>query len=177
MTHLEKENILQYTGVLSFLKINELLDHYRKEVQDLALHQTIQKRLYAILVEALENAYRHRINEDAEDAVNRVDCVVNCYADYSEVVVGNLVLSETAQVLKAKIERINSLDHEGVNLLYREAIAQAKISPKGGAGLGLIEIARNSRFQINYQMKDDRDGMVYFKFVITISNNPQKQNI
>ena len=70
---------------------------------------------------------------------------------------------------------LNKLSVKGISSLYKESIAKAKISAKGGAGLGLIEIARNSRQIMKYNITSVQSSIVYFEFNIIISQNPKKE--
>ncbi|MCK9208071.1 MAG: DUF6272 family protein, partial [Salinivirgaceae bacterium] len=58
--------------------------------------------------------------------------------------------------------------------LYRESIAKARISDKGGAGLGIIEIARNSRKQLKYFIHKEGIEFSFFIFEISLAKYPSK---
>jgi hypothetical protein len=72
------------------------------------------------------------------------------------------------QSLKSTIDAVNALNHDELNKLYRESIAVARISEKGGAGLGIIEIARNSRNALKYEFEEPEGNYSFFKLGIII---------
>jgi len=104
----------------------------------------LQNRIYFIMVEGLQNVTRHQ------------DEVIDETTDYSGIfaiqkkgaryliTTGNLIVNSKVDSLKQKLERVNSLDREDLKKLHREILSTGELSDKGGAGLGLIEMARRS---------------------------------
>jgi len=175
MTQVQHKNILSYSGNLSFEKINELLELYNVEAIELGINPVTQKRLFSILVETLENAYRHKVLSIDKEKYNKVDFSLTYTDTDIEVNIGNYTVPENAEQVSVKLDMLNKLSVKGISSLYKESIAKAKISAKGGAGLGLIEIARNSRQIMKYNITSVQSSIVYFEFNIIISQNPKKE--
>jgi len=55
--------------------------------------------------------------------------------------------------------------------LYKQQIKEGKLSEKGGAGLGFIDIAKKSGNKIEYQFKELTDDRFFFIVITTISRN------
>ncbi|MFT6443560.1 MAG: hypothetical protein ACJASM_003121 [Salibacteraceae bacterium] len=58
--------------------------------------------------------------------------------------ISNRINEEEIAVLKRRLELINKLDNEGLNCLFEQTLVNNKQSDKGGAGVGLIGIAKKS---------------------------------
>ena len=67
---------------------------------------------------------------------------------YWSVITANKILTEKIEGLKASIDNINGLNKEDLNALYKKQIREGSLSEKGGAGLGLIDIARKTGRQL-----------------------------
>ncbi len=173
MTQTMTKDIFTYKGKLTFDIINDLLDSYKRGVKSYDIDTVVAKRIYAILVEGLENAFRH-MWDTGDNSYNVVSLKVNRDGELIQIELSNFIKTEGIDALSDKIALINSLDLVGLNRLYRASISKARISEKGGAGLGLIEIARNSRHNLQYQTIKESSNISLLKFQFTISNNPNK---
>ncbi|MBI9067030.1 MAG: hypothetical protein JEZ09_07040 [Salinivirgaceae bacterium] len=169
MTQIKSELLLTYKGNLSFDTIDEILSQYKKVIKPLPVDLVIKKRLYSILVECLENTYRHNSKIKPTLTHNLVELSLIEGDNTFNIIVGNYIKKAKLNNLKSKIEFVNTLDQNGLNKLYKKSISKARISDKGGAGLGIIEIARNSRQKINYKIGKTEEDCIFFNFEIKIS--------
>lgn len=174
MTRIASKKILEYKGELTFDIIEDILAKFKENMQDIDIELVIRKRLYSILVESLENTYRHNCEVNSTSNHQSVELQLITRSDAFELIIGNYLPNSKTDELAEKIDLINSLDLVGLNRLYRASISKARISDKGGAGLGLIEIARNSRQQISYRFDKEHDKYSYVELKINISKNPNK---
>ena len=65
--------------------------------------------------------------------------------------IGNVSKVEDAEIITKRLEEFNSLDEAELKAKYRELIKASRISEKGGAGLGLIDIIKKTKNKIDYQ--------------------------
>ncbi len=129
----------------------------------------IRKRVYFILVEGLQNITRHQeTNPEAED-FNEGLVVLQRKAEAFIITTGNLIKNETIPELKENLEKINSLTAKELKEYYRKILNNKELSEKGGAGLGLIEIARKSGNKISYDFEEVSDTHSYFYMQTVIS--------
>jgi hypothetical protein len=131
---------------------------------------TIRKKVYAAMVESLENIYKHQdhINDDQAYLPK-----FSLYADNQNLslLVSNSMLNHKVTLLKSKLDKVNSLDKEGLKDLYKNTILSGNVSPKGGAGLGIINIAKVSENKINYTFSAITEKYAYFTLNVLISHN------
>lgn len=166
--------IIEYKGDITFDKIEELLTLFNHNIVS-KISPLCKTRLFSILVECLENAYRHNYNlPDQHPAIEMLLTERdNCYS----LKISNLIDANKLPQLTKRLDQINALDSVSVKKVYNEAIHQAHISEKGGAGLGLLKIMRSSNQAIEYESVsvDNRCAMLTLTIRITDTQNSQNQ--
>ncbi len=130
----------------------------------------IQKRIYYIMVEGLQNITMHQ--EDADEYLEKYPGIfaIQKHDLFYYVTTGNLVLNDRIPDLKSRIEQINSLDKDELKQLHKEVLRTGAISDKGGAGLGLIEMARKSgnKLVASFELVNDKYSYFYLQTRIPI---------
>ena len=132
----------------------------------------VQRKVFNVMVECLQNISKHADPMDGEEDEERRGIVLVSHGEKSsQVKTGHGIKAQTWAGLEATLEHINSLDKEGLSALYKQQILGGKISEKGGAGLGFIDIAKKSGNKIAYQFKELTDDYCFFIIITTISRN------
>ncbi|PLX11621.1 MAG: hypothetical protein C0594_03385, partial [Marinilabiliales bacterium] len=75
---------------------------------------------------------------------------------------GNLVENTNIPPIEKLLKKINSLEKDELKKYYKEVLLEGEISDKGGAGLGLIDMARKSGNKLSYDFKNVSDDLSYF---------------
>jgi len=121
----------------------------------------IRKRVYFIMVEGLQNITRHQ--ETSENEVEEPGLfVIQRKKNSYYITTGNLIKSENIIRLKNQLDKINSLNANELKEYYREILNSRSFSNKGGAGLGLIEIARKSGKKLLFDFDRISEKFSYF---------------
>lgn len=132
----------------------------------------VKKRVFNVMVECLQNITRH--SSDADDPALGIGgkgiFVVGQEGDDYVVITGNAVENNKVDELKSLLDRVNDLDSVGVKELYMKAIRASKISDKGGAGLGFIDIAKKTGSKLIYEFQPIDDETTFFLLKTTIKN-------
>jgi len=166
----KRENILGHHGPLSYDEIGFLLNRMSAFVDKQGMSITIKKKVYSAMVESLENVYKHQdiINSDTEHQPR-----FSLFLDDNEfsMYASNSVLNHKTSPLKDKLDRVNNLDKSGLKDLYKQTILSGNVSPKGGAGLGIINIAKVSENRINYTFEPINSEYSYFTINVVITLN------
>jgi len=66
------------------------------------------------------------------------------------------------------LERVNNLSKEELNQLYKQKIKEGRLSEKGGAGLGFIDIARKTGQKLVYSFLKIDEEKSFFVLTTTI---------
>ncbi len=120
------------------------------------------------MVECLQNISKHADSLSDEEEERRGIVMVSKGEDSYNIITGNIIKNERVPGLKETLEHINSLDKEGLSDLYKKQIKESTISEKGGAGLGLIDIAKKTGSKLTYQFKELNDQVSFFILTSTI---------
>jgi len=127
----------------------------------------IKKRVYSILVECLQNITRHQndIKDDLPD--NNGLFVIQKHDDKYFITTGNMVMNNNIDYIKKLIETINSLEKEDLKNYYKIVLEGGSLSSKGGAGLGLIDMARKSGNKLHYHFsRVNKDSSFFYLHTI-----------
>lgn len=122
-----------------------------------------KKRFFFVAVECIQNIVRH------QEGQGREEVQIMAFAspgNYYRIATGNHVARGNAGLLKKQLDELMELSDEELHERYRNKLSENTISDKGGAGLGLIEIARKSD-NIKYYMKEE-ETFTFFSIEVTV---------
>jgi len=129
----------------------------------------IKKRVFTILVEGLQNVTRHQEIEGDDVSANQSGIfIIQNHGDKYYITTGNPILKSNIPKLIRQLEKINGLDPDQLKIFYKEVLNDNIISNKGGAGLGLIEMARKSGNKLDFDFSDINDRYSYFYMGTTV---------
>ncbi len=132
----------------------------------------VQRKVFNVMVECLQNISKHAdsLSEDDENE-RRGIVMVSKGEDSYKIITGNVIRNEKVPGLRENLEQVNSLDKEGLSKLFKTQMREGKISDKGGAGLGLIDIAKKTGSVLTYQFKELNEEVSFFILTSTIKRN------
>jgi Mor family transcriptional regulator len=161
---------MSYKGNANRNLLNNLMDVVQAKLAEMEPQSTIKKRVFNLLVEILQNIYHHYghitiDNFSDEESVTFV--LAKTQEDYY-IIAGNYILNEEMHALKAKIDLINTLPADKLKQVYVNTLGNGIISEKGGAGLGLIEIARKSGGKLLYEFRSCNNHLSFFSLMVKI---------
>ena len=164
------EVTLAYEGEITHQIIKLFSAMTEEELSEKSEPETIQKRVYHVMVECLQNITKHAVNPDSRETYNshRGILMVSRNQDEYRITTGNLIQNNNIDQVRDHIEYINSLEKEELNELYKKQIKEGRLSNKGGAGLGLIDIKRKTGRKLNYDFLPLSDDNSFFLFTSTI---------
>ena len=132
---------------------------------------TVQKKVFHVMVECLQNISKHADDFGSNDFMfsgRGIFLVAKGKDDYS-VTTGNAVDNIKIPDLKNLLEQVNSLDKDELTELYKKQIKEGRLSDKGGAGLGFIDIKRKTGRNLNYHFLPINEDTSFFLLTSTIS--------
>jgi len=89
--------------------------------------------------------------------------------DTYSIFTGNYITNANAEVLKEKLDKINSLGAEELKAYYKEVLNNGMMSEKGGGGLGMIDIARKSGKKLDYDFQAVDDMHSFYSLNIKVA--------
>jgi hypothetical protein len=127
----------------------------------------VKKKVFNVMVECLQNICKHSEKEDSKSALFMIGKIGSQYVIYS----GNVISNENVNELQNKLIAINSMSREELKSLYITLISSIKFSASGGAGLGLIDIAKKSGSTLDYDFFKIDDQNSFFTLRTSIVAN------
>lgn len=127
----------------------------------------VQRKVFNVMVECLQNISKHADGLDNEEE-RRGIVMVSRGDDSYNIITGNVIKNEKIPGLQSNLEQVNSLNKDGLSTLYKKQIKEGRISDKGGAGLGLIDIAKKTGSKLSYQFKALSEDLSFFILTSTI---------
>jgi hypothetical protein len=156
-----------YRGIVTNENSESLLMLLEKEMENSEFGFVGRKRLFMFVLESLQNVSRH----SDHNQYGEMSLVVysKSGAGYT-VSTGNVIETDKIDDLKAKLDEINKLDSEEIRNVYRQMLSNAEFSSKGGAGLGLIEMAKKTGNKLDYDFIKLDDSFSYFILSKTVDS-------
>lgn len=148
-----------YRGVVTSENSVPLLMLLEKEMENSEFSFVGRKRLFMFVLESLQNVSRHSNNlQHAGMSLVVYSKSGNGYT----VTTGNVLPVGSIEDLKTRLNAINNMENRDIRNVYRQMLSSAEFSTKGGAGLGLIEMAKKTGNRLDYDFIPIDDEFVYF---------------
>lgn len=148
--------------------------HFKKGKEQMS----IKKKVSFLMAECFQNVIRYGEEITSDDYLQDQSgyyMTRNYYNKYY-IASGNLVEQSKITLLKEKIENINKLGKEELKQLYMKVLGTDKFTAKGGAGLGLIEMARKSGRKLEAEFEMINELMAYFYLQIIIDSDESNES-
>jgi hypothetical protein len=160
--------IVSYTGVLNAESLTSLLGLGEQAVQSSTSQRKITRRVVSVLIESLQNVSRHGHIDDNGD--------IHLYLTMEStplgfhIQCGNWVDFDMAATLRERLAAVNGLSHQELRKKYVETLAEGEMSNRGGAGLGLLSIAKKSQGPLNYEFSERGQDLFLFTLGVLVKS-------
>ncbi|MFN8254915.1 MAG: SiaB family protein kinase [Bacteroidales bacterium] len=135
----------------------------------------LKRKVYHVMVEGVQNISRHQARGYEDSDLSSGILTIKKENEKYWLTTGNLIENEQVEKLTEKINKINGLDKEQLKLYHKEILKAGKVSERGGAGLGLIDIARRSGTKIKFKFLAVSNQLSFF-YLQTIITSEQDEN-
>ncbi len=157
-----------YRGVVDSSVVENILSLAESSFGDVKEQLLIRKKVYFVMVESLQNITRHQEFADDPDFDQTGLFILRRSNNSYSITSANLIKEDAIETLKKKIDIVNSKNAEELKEYAREVLSKGKFSEKGGAGLGLIEMARKAGTKFKYRFVPYKHGFYTFYLNIEI---------
>ncbi len=172
----EERIILSYDGVVSQDILMAFTALTEKRLSQIETNKRVKKNVYHVMVEYLQNIVKHTdSNTDIHDVTSGesfmksgIFIVGKRKTEYF-VTSGNLILNSKIERMQYVLDNLNLMDYDGLSELYKQTMRDGSISLRGGAGLGLIDIARKTGRPFTYHFEYVNDEFSFFVLNSTIN--------
>ncbi|NQY08729.1 MAG: hypothetical protein HRT71_04340 [Flavobacteriales bacterium] len=175
---MENHNImLSFSGEVTGELLDSLLAIVESKLETVKENPKIKRKVYNVLVECLQNLYHHSASFSPKDGdatpaalkgKNSTIFMMGRDESLYNIMSGNYIKNEDIEGFKAKLDKINGMDKEGLKAYYKEVLNNAQFSAKGGGGLGMIDIAKKTGQKLNYTFEEVDSDFSFFTLNIQI---------
>ena len=138
---------------------------------DYDISKKAKRRMAFLMSESFQNIVRHS-DEQPGGSLKRL-FGIRGIDPYLHIFSSNLVNDKDKSYLEKTLNHINQLDKEKLKEYYTKVLNEGMISEKGGAGLGLIEMAKRSERPVQVDFKPQDNGTYAFNLQVDLPVDQQ----
>ncbi len=144
-----------------------LIEEQLDDVED----DMVLRRVYHVMVESLQNINRHAESYEyrGHPYPGMGLVLVAKTTERFQVTTGNIVENRHVEEIAMFLGKLNTMDSGDLDDLYKKQMRDGILSPKGGAGLGFIDIRRKTGNHLDYSFVKIDEETSFFIFTSTIA--------
>jgi len=173
-TNLPEMPLLSYIGQYTLKLLEDSLLILEQVISEQVGDLRIRKKAVNIFIELFQNIHHHstcKSEKPKEISSNNFVFHFGKSQNGYQLFVGNFISNEALVHLEEKIKQVNALPRKELKEKYRETLQNGMISQKGGAGLGLIDVAYRSANPIAYELSPYNANCSFILLKILINPN------
>lgn len=152
-----------YTGDFTDDLTDILIDVNNDQFKNRDEFVMTQRKVGFLIAECFQNIVRH-----GEFALKEGYFHTKNDKGVFSIISGNVVHNDSIETLRAQLEQLNRLTSEELRDHYKKVLKEGTLSQKGGAGLGLIEMARKSKNKLSFRFAPIDSICSYFYFQLQL---------
>ncbi|MCS7004297.1 MAG: SiaB family protein kinase [Cytophagales bacterium] len=167
--------ILVYEGEFNQDITKSVLAMAERNMDAYGEDNNVKRKVFNVMVECLQNICKHAENYDKNsNAKNNAVFMIGKQDMEYFITSGNAIPNSAVPEMRKRLDRVNSLDKEGLKALYKDIIKNGSLSDKGGAGLGFVDMARKSGNKLYYDFEPINQELSFFSLKTVISRDTSK---
>ena len=160
----EQMNFL-YTGNFSDTDTNQFIKLNNQQFEGGDEFKRLEREATFLIAEYFQNILRHSDLSNKDSYFH----IKNNFGIFSLISV-NTLQKKVVPTLKGQLEQLNKLTSEELREVYRQTLADTTFSSKGGAALGLIEMARKTKNKLRFRFLKINTVNSYFYFQLRLNS-------
>jgi len=170
----ESRITLVYSGPLWAEGIAGVAGTLKKRLEYDNLPLETSQEVFSVFVEQMNNMLMYSaekaqyLADEMHSEAPKGTFVLGIKGDHYYIQTGNVMANHTVDLLKEKIDYINTLDRKELRKYYKEKRLENDNPESKGAGLGIIEIARRASGKLEYTFVPYEEGYTFFTLFVTI---------
>jgi hypothetical protein len=156
--------IFGYSGSFSDTITTMIIEISEQNIESHGNLVKLKKKISFLMAECYQNIVRHgtKPHESLKFPTKSSAFFSRSRHGVFYITSANYVLNEFKDTISGKLDRVNELSQDELKELYREVLQKGVLSEKGGAGLGIIEMARKSGHKLDYLFEKINDKLSMF---------------
>ena len=152
----------------------DLIDGATSAFSQLQESRRINRKLFHIVLELVQNIFRHTEPGAFRQKDAHCTLTISLESRGYAVVSGNPVSKACVPSLAKKLQEVNALSSKELSDVYRRLLQDTRLSAKGGAGVGFLDMARRSGEKLPFDFQEISKDYCFFRLKLLI---PQNQRI
>ncbi len=152
--------------------LTQLVKEYLFEDKSLV---KLRNKLSFLIIEAFQNTMRYGDHQykDQSDLVHELFILRNI-EEIFYIITANLIENSRIGYVHSKLNEVNNLDKEQLKELYVKVLTNRKLTERGGAGLGFIEMVRKTKEKIDFDFTPVSEEASFFYFQMKLKKEKTK---
>jgi len=158
--------VLSHFGEFNQAKIDHLMRVVESSVLEQGDKRQAMKRVYGVMVEILQNMSIH----STRDASGRMFGFVVLSRTNTQYHIdsGNLMLEVGREDLTQRLSSLNAMDINQVRRAYVDTLCNEDFTDKGGAGLGMLTVAKRAAGPIDFEIHSIQMPFAYVRMRVAL---------
>ena len=160
--------IYSFKGMLT----DKFMENIFQEIEEVLVKEpepkVIRKRVFNVLVELIQNIYTYTASLPLayRDMLLLVQKTKRGY----ELIAGNFIDEKGIKKMESKLRAISYLTEDQLDKVYTRLLALKMAPRKETGGLGLLEIARKTNRNVDFQSSPVDEGFAFFTIKTLVKN-------
>lgn len=169
---LKQSLLLVYEGEFNQEITKSVLAMAERNMDSFGEQRKVKTKVFNVMMECIQNIVRHSESYQ-EDIYGKNNAIFSLAKtdDHYFVLSGNPLFTVDIPTLENRLNEINLMDSVELKAEYKRIIKGGKISERGGAGLGFIDMSRKSGNKIRFDFEKINDELSFFSLRMTINRN------
>ncbi len=170
LEHMMKSNNIYFlwAGLMSHAISKELLNFSETTMLEAELEHNLHKRVFATLIELLQNVTQHSPGFEAERQYGVPLAMIRKTPSSYIITSGNLIRTSDIEHLRQKLDMVNNYDEEGLKRLLKVALIGQDMSQLSTGYMGLLEMARRSGHKLQYTFEEVNEEYSYYVLTVRV---------
>ena len=164
--------IISFTGPFSQGIIEELGYALKQYLKDENYSKGVIYKIFSVFIEQTQNtknyAFSFKNKKEKEEIISSGIMIIGYKNDKYFIYSGNLIKNEDVAELKGKLDKINKMNSQELKKTYRKKLRENIKVKNGGAGLGLLEIAKQSNSDLEYSFVEQGETYCFYTLIVYI---------
>ena len=170
----EDDLTLAYSGIFSDSMTDRIIELSEVYLESHEQMGKLRRKASFLVAECFQNVVRHGSKEKDSTffSIGTDSFLLRFKKNSCFIASENALPNEHIEELKSKLEKVNKYEKDELKAIYKQILEGGEFSDKGGAGLGLIEMARKTGNKLHFSFKplDENNSIFYLMLVLEPDN-------
>lgn len=166
-----------YQGHFRDKVTSAVINLIESNIESLTTFSRLRNKVSFLIIESFQNIIRHTDCLIVDKETNKSEFfITRNIGNIFYITSANFIENDKISILEEKLKNINKLEKKELKKLYLSILTNRKLSNKGGAGLGLIEMARKTGEKLDYDFIKVNNELSLFYFQLKLRDSKKNED-